>query len=156
MATPEPRPANRSDLATVVQCTCAAYEKFVARLGYEPKPMGTDYSGWIDEGWVWIIERDQGAIGTLVLLPENERLLIYSVAVAPEHQGQGHGRALMAFAEARARRLGASRIVLYTNEKMTENIQFYGALGYARYDRQPHPRVAGSWVIYMEKTVSPE
>ncbi len=156
MATPKPRQAGRRDLARIVNCTCAAYEKFVARLGYEPKPMGTDYSSWIDEGWVWIVESPLATIGTLVLLPESDRLLIYSVAVAPEHQGRGHGRALMAFAEAQARRLGTSRIVLYTNEKMTENIQFYETLGYARYDRQPHPRAADSWVIYMEKTVSLE
>ncbi len=156
MVTLKPRLAGMSDLATVVRCTRAAYEKFVARLGYEPKPMGTDYSGWIDEGRVWIVERDQAAIATLVLLPENERLLIYSVAVAPEHQGQGYGRGLMAFAETQARSFGTPRIVLYTNEKMTENIQFYEALGYLRYDRRPHPRVAGSWVVYMGKTVSLE
>jgi len=41
----------------------------------------------------------------------------------------------MAFAEDRARDEGLAEVVLYTNERMTENLRFYPALGYAETGR---------------------
>ncbi len=53
----------------------------------------------------------------------------------PDRQGRGVGRALVRFAEEHARRAGLSEVTLYTNARMTENLRFYPALGYAETGR---------------------
>ena len=46
------------------------------------------------------------------------------------------GRALIGFAERRARDLGLGSVELYTNALMTENLRYYPRLGYVEYDRR--------------------
>ena len=81
-------------------------------------------------------------VGTITLTLEGTRLWINNLAVRPERQGEGLGRALVAFAEAEAVARSATR--LYTNEVMTENLAFYVALGFLEIGRQvdgPYRRV---------------
>jgi ribosomal protein S18 acetylase RimI-like enzyme len=61
--------------------------------------------------------------------------LIENVSVAPEFQGQGFGARLLAFAEVEAARNSLPRLFLYTNVKMTENLEYYPRLGYKEYKR---------------------
>jgi ribosomal protein S18 acetylase RimI-like enzyme len=72
----------------------------------------------------------------LVLQPRPRSLLLENVAVAPAWQGRGIGRALIGFAEDRARALGLDEITLYTNEEMTENLALYPTLGYEEVERR--------------------
>jgi len=51
--------------------------------------------------------------------------------VRPEHRGHGHSRVLMGFAEAAARRSGATRIILETGTEQPEAIALYRAIGYS-------------------------
>lgn len=153
MLTPPPRLATAEDAGIVAALTDRAYEIYISRLGFEPKPMITNHSGWIQDGHVWVLEDDDTLIGSIVLLPQDDRLLIYSVAVDPARQGKGYGRILMGSAEDQARTLGLGCVMLYTNEKMTENIQFYEKLGYERYGRQQHENHPDSWIIFMQKTI---
>ena len=153
MAIPEPRLATTTDAESVALLTDRAYQKYVSRLGFEPKPMITDHLGWIQDGLVWVLEDDGALCGSIVLLPGDDELLIYSVAVDPDYQGRGYGRLLMGAAENQARALGLPRIMLYTNEKMTENIRFYEKLGYESYGRQQHENHPDSWIVFMRKAV---
>ncbi len=153
MTGPVIRPAAAGDSAAVTACSRSAYEKFAQRLGYQPKPMIADYAELIAEHRVWVLVEGDGLAGVLVLLPEPEHLLVYSVAIQPALQGKGYGRRLMAFAEDQARERGFRRMVLYTNERMTENVAIYERLGFERYDRREHSKRAGSWLIYMRKRV---
>jgi GNAT superfamily N-acetyltransferase len=61
---------------------------------------------------------------------EPDHLLIENLAVAPAHQGKGHGHRLMAHVEALAHTLGFTEVRLYTNKLFAENIAFYGKVGY--------------------------
>lgn len=148
---PTLRPAAIADLAAVTDCTRRAYRIYVERLGYEPKPMLADYSDAASSGLVWVLEQDGATVGALVLDALEDHLLIYSVAVIPENQGQGHGRRMMDFAEAEARRRGLSEVRLYTNERMTENQRFYTSLGYETFARRAHATQPNSWAIHMRK-----
>ena len=56
--------------------------------------------------------------------------LLDNIAVLPECQGKGHGRVLIEFAEAEARRRGFQEIHLYTHALMTENIALYRRIGF--------------------------
>ena len=66
---------------------------------------------------------------------EGGALLLDNLAVAPNAQGKGHGRTLVAFAEAEARRRGHAEIRLYTHVLMAENLAIYGRLGFAETHR---------------------
>lgn len=66
----------------------------------------------------------------LVLVPESDHLLLDNIAVRPDCQGQGFGRVLIEFAEREAKRLGYTKLRLYTHEKMTENIDLYRRIGF--------------------------
>jgi GNAT superfamily N-acetyltransferase len=70
-----------------------------------------------------------------VLLRKADYLLLDNVAVAPERQGSGLGRRLIAFAEAEALRLGYPEIRLYTNAVMHENLSIYTKVGYQEFAR---------------------
>jgi GNAT superfamily N-acetyltransferase len=71
--------------------------------------------------------------------------------VHPGSQGTGLGRLLMDFAERRAILLGLTRLSLYTNEVMTENLAIYTHLGYREVDRHTED---GYRRVYLEKLLA--
>jgi ribosomal protein S18 acetylase RimI-like enzyme len=148
------RLAGAPDRAAVEACTRNAYAAFARRVGYDPEPLTADYGALIAAGQVRVLEQEGTTAAVLVVREETDHLLIYSVAVAPDHQGRGLGRALMAETETIARRLGRDRIVLYTNEKMAENVRFYESLGYRTFARRANKSRPGNWIIYMHKSLA--
>ncbi len=78
-------------------------------------------------------------------------LLVENVAVAPNFQGRGLGRFLMAHAERLAAARGHAEMRLYTNQRFAENIRLYLALGY-RIDREEQSALGVT--VYMSKPVS--
>lgn len=143
------RRAGRADAVLLAAVTCAAYAKFVDRIGRRPEPMKADYVEVVAKADVWLAMDGGLCAGSLVLMPATDHLLVWSVAVDPRHQGQGLGRRLMALAEAEARRQAIGEIRLYTNELMTENIVFYERLGYHETERRPHAE--GGVLVYLSK-----
>ncbi|HEX4172131.1 MAG TPA: GNAT family N-acetyltransferase [Acetobacteraceae bacterium] len=113
----------------------AAYAHYVARIGTPPGPMRDDYPRRIADRQVWVLEDAGDAVGILVLEESAAGLLLDNIAVLPRHQGKGHGRALMQFAEAVAGRRGYNHIRLYTHVLMTENIALYQRAGYVETHR---------------------
>ena len=55
---------------------------------------------------------------------------LVKMAVSPEHQGHGTGRALIAVALDRARTLGAHRVVLESNAQLASAVHLYEAFGF--------------------------
>jgi ribosomal protein S18 acetylase RimI-like enzyme len=129
-------PADPADAPAVAACVRAAYAHYVERIGREPAPMTAAYDALIAAGEVWLIRAGEHVAGVLVLRPQPPALLVENVAVAPAHRGVGLGRALMAFADEQARAQGLREVVLYTNERMTENLRFYPALGFTETGRR--------------------
>jgi ribosomal protein S18 acetylase RimI-like enzyme len=150
------RAATRADAPAVAACTRAAYAKYVPRLGREPKPMTADDARIIADGDVWLAVGADGCRGVLVLEPQADHLLIYSVAIAPSYQGRGLGRRLMALAEAQCRRHGLPAVILYTNAKMTENISYYAHLGYRETARRAHQEHRDAILVFMRKDIVAE
>lgn len=83
---------------------------------------------------VSVAEADGSVIAVIVLSVTDEGFLVDNVAVHPSHAGRGLGRALLAFAEAEAKRASSDSIYLFTHEKMTESLAFSSKLGYVEYD----------------------
>lgn len=128
------RPATPADAVRLAEIASAAYAPYVAEIGREPPPMLQDFPADISDGAVWV--RDDPPTGYVVARPKGEDWLIENVAVAPEAQGRGIGRALIAFAEAEGARRGFVRATLYTNAAMRRNMALYPSLGYAEMERR--------------------
>lgn len=146
------RPATRHDLAAVREIVRAAYSHYVARIGREPGPLLVDYAALIGEGRVHVAERDGLVRGVLVLLPQDGRMLLDNIAVAPAAQGSGLGRLMLEGAERMAMAAGYDAIELYTNEAMTENIALYTRVGYAETRRVEEK---GLRRVYLRKALDP-
>jgi ribosomal protein S18 acetylase RimI-like enzyme len=142
------RPALPQEAEAVHALVREAYGHYVERLGREPGPMNDDYVQRIAAGQTWVLEEQGALVGILVLEDRPDALLLYNVAVAPTAQGKGHGRQLIAFAEAEARRRGYDELQLFTHVLMTENIALYQRLGFVETGRVDEE---GFRRVYMAK-----
>jgi len=113
-----------------------AYALYVPRMGQEPAPMLADYGALIEAGELQVLEEVGDPVALIVLRRDEDAIFVENIAVDPQVQRKGHGRALLAFAEAEARRLGLTTIRLYTNAAMTENLAYYPRLGFRETDRR--------------------
>jgi len=112
--------------------------------------MTADYASLVTAGEVWVGETDGRVVGVLVIRASDDVLELENVAVDPAERGQGHGRALVSFAEAHARELGLTMVELYTNEAMVENLRLYPRLGYVEAGRRVED---GYRRVYFRKTL---
>jgi GNAT superfamily N-acetyltransferase len=124
------RQANIDDVALLHTLTRAAYSKWVARLGREPKPMAVDYVEAFGRHHFTIAMAGGVAVGLVELAIEHDHVLVVNVAVAPELHGRGVGRVLLKHAEIVALENGRKDLRLYTNKLFAENIALYQKEGY--------------------------
>ena len=75
---------------------------------------------------------------------------IRAVAVAPDQQGRGYGRRLIAHAETRAAAAGRGEIRLQTNVAFAANLVLYRKLGYAIDRTEPF---RGGTAVFMMKRI---
>lgn len=142
------RRATERDAGAVAACVCAAYRRYVRRIGKRPGPMRADYRRVVHERNVLVAEDGGKIVAVLVSGPVRRGFLVDNVAVHPAFQGRGVGRTLLSRAEDEAKRAGHRVIWLYTHARMTENRALYERLGYSEFSRRTEhgfPRV------YMRK-----
>jgi ribosomal protein S18 acetylase RimI-like enzyme len=130
------RPAQPGDEAAIESIVERAYGVYVERIGMRPGPMDADHAEKVRRGLVSVAELDGDVVGLIVLVETRDHLMVENVAVAPERQGEGIGRAMLGRAEVAAREAGVGEIRLFTHSKMTENRAFYRRLGYRETDRR--------------------
>ena len=97
--------------------------------------MVADFDCHVAHGEAHVLETDGTVAGYIVTFAKQGAQFVENVALAPSFQGRGLGRQLLAFADDEARRQGFKRVFLYTNAKMTENLEFYPRLGYVETHR---------------------
>ncbi len=93
--------------------------------------MDDDYQRHIDAGEAFVLELDGSVVALLVLVGHADHLLIDNVAVDPLYQGRSLGRALLGWAEARARSQGLPELRLFTHARMERNVEFYRRIDFA-------------------------
>jgi ribosomal protein S18 acetylase RimI-like enzyme len=146
------RPAQRDDVSAIRSLVERAYSPWVPVIGMRPGPMEWDYAELVAGGDVYVWTAPD-LIGLLVLrVTDDGALMVENVAVDPAAQGQGLGRALLAFAEEQAVERGIDELRLYTHERMTSNIDLYSRLGWTEYDRVTEHGFAR---VFMRKHISP-
>ena len=178
------RPATAADLPVVRLVTEEAYDIYEPLLGFAPMPVTTDYTAHVAGGGVWIGElapasvqvpsvqvpsvqvpgpaaepmpaAEPQLIPVAVLVTERgaAHLLIYSLAVRPDWQGEGHARSLLEHAEAQARGAGLLELRLFTNALMARNISLYRHCGFRESGRRAHPQRAGHEVVDMVRVLA--
>lgn len=142
------RLARADDLPAVRALVAAAYARYLPRMGRPAGPVTDDYAAHQSVDALQVLEEDGRIVGVLVLIERDDALLLDNVAVAPDAQGRGHGKVLIAAAEATARARGYRRITLYTHATMTENRALYARTGWRETGRR---REKGFDRVYFEK-----
>ena len=142
------RAATAADVPAIVDTVDRAYRHYIVRIGKPPGPMLDDYAARLSEDAVWVLQDGPAIAGILVLLSAPEYLLLDNIAIAPERQGRGLGRRLLAFAESEALRRGYREIRLYTHQTMIENQRLYASIGYEERGRGSE---AGYDRVFMRK-----
>jgi GNAT superfamily N-acetyltransferase len=129
------RRAEIGDADALAACIDAAYAQYAARIPDLP-PVSADCAAEIAKHQVWVAEIGTKFAGGLVLIPEEGFMRLANVAVHPDHQGTGLGRALVTLAETEALKQGYRELRLTTHVDMPENIRLYAHLGWAENQRE--------------------
>ncbi|MEM7508205.1 MAG: GNAT family N-acetyltransferase [Pseudomonadota bacterium] len=140
------RLAEPADAPALTRIARAAFAEYEAEIGQVPPPALQDFPTDIAAGRVWISGAPPDTYA--VAFEKGNLWFLENIAVAPDAQGRGLGRKMIAFAEDEGRRRGHDRIALYTNAKMTGNLALYPALGY---DETGKRREHGLDRVYFEK-----
>ena len=148
----EIRPAVLEDAAGIRALTRAAYAKWVALIGREPLPMQADYERAVVMHTIDVLIVDGALVGLLETILRPDHLWIENVAVAPEQQGRGFGRLLLAHAERRAIDAGRPEIRLLTNQAFAANLELYAKRGYIVNRTEPF---RGGTTVHMSKRIEP-
>ena len=143
------RRANADDVPALRDIAVRAYGEYVERMGRRPSPMDDDYDERIRTARMYVAD-DAGVVGLIVLVANPDHVLIENIAVDPDHQHAGIGRALLNLAEDYAGELGVGRVRLYTNIAMVENMRLYARLGYVEDGRHIDESCQR---VYMSKRV---
>ncbi|MDF2684247.1 MAG: family N-acetyltransferase [Brevibacillus sp.] len=144
------RIAEKNHHQAISECVDAAYRMYIQRIGKKPAPMLADYNELISKNLVYVATAKEEVKGLIVLMMQGNYLLIENVAVHPVFQGQGVGRRLIEFAIEFAKEADLQEVRLYTNELMTENLQYYPTFGFIEVDRRI---VDGYSRVYMSKSL---
>jgi ribosomal protein S18 acetylase RimI-like enzyme len=130
------RLAGPDDVSAVEAVVHDAFVGYIDRIGVIPAPMTADYLAAVGAGRVWVAVDPAGTVvGVAVLVPDDDHLLLDTIAVAPGRRRSGVGRRLLELADERARAAGLPEVRLYTHELMAENIAYYPRHGYVETHR---------------------
>jgi GNAT superfamily N-acetyltransferase len=137
------RPGRTDEAAAVEAMVAAAFLDYVRGIGRDwPGPYD-----WMDArlaaGEIVVVEDENGSLLGMAALSRDDAVRNLSVdllAVQPAAQGRGVGRALLAHAEAEARRSGARCLVLHTVAKYDHLLRFYGSAGFRVTHTGPRPK----------------
>lgn len=124
------RRADIADRPAVEALQHAAYARNRRLLGVEPLPLKADYGEIFATMEIWLAEERDRLKGVLILQSRPDDLLIWSIACAPDAQGQGLGQIMLDAAEVRARQLGRTTMRLYTGAVLDTLIGWYHRHGY--------------------------
>ena len=145
MEQPNVRKAISQDSAGLQECMEKAYSIYLSRMDGKPlPPLTVDYADEIEHYPTWVIESEGRIAGGLVMVFKEKYASIANVAVHPDFQKRGFGKALLDFAQGMGNDRGYNEIHLATHVLLTENVSLYRHLGWVEYDRD-------DMRVYMKK-----
>jgi ribosomal protein S18 acetylase RimI-like enzyme len=107
-------------------------EQFFSLEEFDRNQLGNPKEYILDKGGAILFARDGGRIlGTVGLVKSGEDVFeMIKMGVSPEARGRGIGRLLGMAVLERARQLGGSKVVLYSNSKLEAALGLYRNLGF--------------------------
>lgn len=155
--TVRPMRGDAAEITAVVALIRDAFADYVDRL--DPPPSAVRETA---ESITELLGREHGlvaeaggaAVGCLFLQQrEGGDIYVGRVAVAGAHRRGGVGRALMAAAEAEARRLGGTRLTLGVRLVLAGNRRFFASLGFVEGALHAHPGYEKPTWVEMSKAI---
>lgn len=128
------RRAHQGDAKRLVKSIDAAYALYKKRIADLPA-VSEGIPEYIGTHRVWVAEVNGLVVGGIVLILENSFATIANLAVEPDYNGMGLGKALMSTAENECRNLGMHEIRLKTHVLIPENVRLYEHLGWVETGR---------------------
>ena len=132
----EARPAAASDVAAIEAVVNRAYDKYVERMERRPAPMMADYAQLVADHVVTVLADDEHVVGVLIGWVDGDSYYVDNVAADPSAGVRGLGLRLLDIADEQAHAAGCTRMWLYTNAAMTENLGYYERRGFTVFDRR--------------------
>ena len=107
----------------------------------------------LQEGPVWVASREGKIVGTVSAILKKDEAHVRGMAVVPEAQGAGIGRALLQRVEAWAGRMGSEHLVLSTTPFLDRAIRMYQQYGFRATTEGPF-EMYGTPLHSMERSVN--
>jgi GNAT superfamily N-acetyltransferase len=120
-------------------------------LRLTPGSMAAD----VTHGALLLAEIDGALVGCLFARPKGDALYIGKLAVRPDRQGRGIGRALVDAARAEARTRGLAALELQTRVELTENHRTFARWGFVKTAETAHAGYTRPTSITMRAPVVP-
>lgn len=137
----EIRPVRPEEYSELADLTVSAYDA-VDHVDSDYEVSLRDVAGRVAGAEVLVAVDDRGLLGGITFVPDHaspyaefdseHAVGIRMLAVQPEAQGQGVGRALIEECIERARRVGRHEIILHTGVEMVAAHRLYESLGFQR------------------------
>ena len=145
-------PAEEPAVAAVLR---EAFTPYARALGREITPEAfTRLGGAIARGDVCVAVEGDAILGLMTLKHEDGWLEVDQLAVAQAQQKRGIGRALLADAEAIARREGIATLRLHTAAMFGHLLRLYTGAGFREMHRGPPPHGADTYErVFFVKTL---
>jgi ribosomal protein S18 acetylase RimI-like enzyme len=143
------RSADKTDLSKIIQITQAC-AKHLCEMGIfqwnENYPSLEAFEKDLSNEELFILENEGKVIGAIVISIRKDEVYepidwltedstngyLHRLCVHPKHQGKGHARTLLDFAETHLKELGAVSVRLDTFSKNLRNNKLYESRGYKR------------------------
>jgi carbamoyl-phosphate synthase large subunit len=151
------RKAIAEDAEAIEAVTRAATERRAERIPpYKAlSETAEDVLRHLTRGGAIVVEADGRIVGAVRYREQRPgALLLYRLAVHPDHQRHGIGRALMAAVEDFAHRNGYCEVHLHARHTCPDLIATYERLGYREVDDPTEPDYAHPVYLLMSKDVS--
>lgn len=145
-------PADAGVISALLTCAFVEFkhlytpEAFVATVLPE-----TDVLGRLEEGPLWVAEKQAAVIGTVGAICMPDSLMVRGMAVNPEGRGLGIGKALLRVSEDFAQQQGYDRLSLYTTAFLHRAIHLYQSSGFRFTGETANPH--GTELLRMEKAL---
>ena len=105
-------------------------------------------------GIAFVAETGGALVGCVFCKPKGDALYIGKLAVRPDCQKRGVGRALIAAVEAAARDRGCAALELQTRIELVENHAAFAAMGFRRTAENAHPGYHRPTNVTMRRALS--
>jgi putative acetyltransferase len=130
------RRATRQDaeaIARVLDASFAGYQAQYCAEAFRATVLeGAEIIARLEEGPTWVALCHEGVIGTVSAVTTSDGLYVRSMAVGPDVQGRGVGRALLYTVEAFAKQIELTRMYLSTTPFLFAAIALYERFGFRR------------------------